>query len=366
MPDPHVVLYVPGLEVGGAEMHTLILRAGLQGLGYRTSLIIYGRGRSDAMMVREGAQDAILIEGRAVTSLGSWSRLCAAFKVTKPDILLAIDPTSIITSALMRGVIRSPIIGILHATVPTPAWERRVPALKMLAHSLDCMVYVSDNQRTYWRTQGIRVQDRVIHNGIDVDYFQRNQNDCSARVPMGVGKAAYLIGLLGALRPEKNHAQLVDAVHRLRRAGIPAVCVFIGDGPSRRDIERYVIENGMQEHVIFVGEQVDVRPFLSALDVGVLCSTTESFPLSALETLAMGVPMVMSNVGGASEIIEHGRNGFLFAPGDTDMLVEYLTRLSNPRFRSNMQVAARASAVRFSTAAMIEKYDALLIEVLGR
>jgi glycosyltransferase involved in cell wall biosynthesis len=362
-----VAFYLPGLQVGGAEIHTLTLREGLDALGFSTSLIVYGRGRSEALTSRPGARDAIFVEGTGATSLRSWRSVGAALRAAQADVLFAINPTSIITSVAFKRQLGCRIVGIMHTTVPSPAERIRVRPFLLASRFLHEMVYVSHNQREYWRMQGIKIPDKVIHNGIDLAHFAPlPQGRIEGRRSLKVGEDVYLVGLIASLRPEKNHIQLVDAIARLRQQGIPAACVFVGDGPHRAVISAHVNASGMSNHVIFAGEQTDVRPFMRALDVGVLCSTSvETLSLSALETLATGVPMIMSDTGGASEIVRQGINGYLFAPGNTDDLVDRLLKLRDPAIRRRLTDAARESVATFSLQTMMQQYVSLVMQSAG-
>jgi glycosyltransferase involved in cell wall biosynthesis len=113
--------------------------------------------------------------------------------------------------------------------------------------------------------------------------------------------------------------------------------------------------------VVFAGDQRDVRPFLAAMDVGVLCSDFETFSLAVLETLAMGVPLVGSDVGSIRQVVEPGRNGFIFEPRRVDQLVDQLSRLADAGVRSSMAAEARASITRFSEETMVERFEELVL-----
>src|SRR6185503_13754499 len=131
------------------------------------------------------------------------------------------------------------------------------------------------------------------------------------RAALGYEAGEYVVGMCAALRPEKNHIQLIEAIAILRARGIRARALVIGDGPMRPAIEARAKEVGVAEEVRITGFQQDVRPFVSACDTMVLCSTTiETFSLAALEAMALARPVVHSDIGGAAEMISSGDNGF--------------------------------------------------------
>jgi glycosyltransferase involved in cell wall biosynthesis len=108
-----------------------------------------------------------------------------------------------------------------------------------------------------------------------------------------------------------------------------------------------------------------VRPFVAAADAVVLCSeTVETFSLAALEAMALGKPVVLSEIGGAAEMIRPGENGFLFPVGDTGALVDRLARLVDHRERERMGSRARAKVqALFSETTMVDRYEQLLAEL---
>ena len=108
----------------------------------------------------------------------------------------------------------------------------------------------------------------------------------------------------------------------------------------------------------------DVRPFLAACDIVTLCSLAEAFSLAALEAMAMGKPLVLSEVGGAAEMVEPGWNGLLFRARDSEAYVNCLARLSDlPSARRMGSNARRAVEECFSDTVMTDRYENLLVEL---
>jgi glycosyltransferase involved in cell wall biosynthesis len=121
---------------------------------------------------------------------------------------------------------------------------------------------------------------------------------------------------------------------------------------------------GVAPYVTITGLQQEVRPFVAACDTVALTSFTEAFSLAAIEAMALGKPVVHSEVGGAAEMIRPGRNGFLFPVGDTAALVERLAALSDRAMCERMGAKAReAVEAQFSERAMVERYEKMLMEL---
>jgi len=235
----------------------------------------------------------------------------------------------------------------------------------------DLLLYVCENQRDYWRDRGLRAAaDGVVHNGIDVDYFsdvQTPEGKLAARHSVGFGPQDYVIGLCSSLRPEKAHGDLLRAVARLRSQGVPAKALFIGDGAERGRLEEAALELGLREHLCITGLQQDVRPLIGCCDVMTLVShSIETFSLAALESMALGKPLVMTDIGGASEQVLHGQNGFLYPPGDIDALALHLTSLASEALRARMgAVASRRVRQLFTLDTMTTGFTDQLTQLLG-
>jgi glycosyltransferase involved in cell wall biosynthesis len=234
---------------------------------------------------------------------------------------------------------------------------------------LDHTVHGSEAQRAFWFKANCSAwkHSSVIYNGVDSNHFETTKAFEAAkrfRASLGVKPEALLIGTVGMCRPEKNQEVLLTAMRRLRGSGVEAHLVIAGDGPMRGFLEKRATELTVGDRVHFVGQIEDVRPVLAALDVFVLPSiAVESFSNAALEAMAMGRPVILSDIGGAREMIEDGVEGYVVSPNELEARLPALIAALNSdrKKRSLMGIAARNRAVNcFSVAAMVAGYRGLL------
>lgn len=366
LPDQTKLLFLlSGLSVGGAERHTITVKAALARRGFPTSLIAVGPRRSEVIAALPGAEDVEQLNVKGMSSLSGWVALWRALRRSDATVIVCVNQAPLISAALLRLVLgtRAKIVCVFHTTVLRSSDRLRLPLFRLGVGIADALVYVSRNQAAYWRARRLWCRRQaVIQNGIDLGRFH---SDPDARATMrrrlGVAEEEILVGLVAAFRPEKNHAQLLHVVREARDRGVRARVLFVGDGETRRATERLVASLGLDQSVIFAGEQSDVRPWMSACDCGVLCSdAVETFSLAAIEFLASGVPMLMSDIGGASEIVDHGANGFLFKVGDTRGFTDCLLKVADPVVRERLRAHAAQSVQVFSEAQMIDGYVSLL------
>lgn len=136
-----------------------------------------------------------------------------------------------------------------------------------------------------------------------------------------------------------------------------SVLIMVGDGPDRNIAEKLSRDLGIWDKVIFRGKTYDVQSMLGISDIFLLPSSTESFGLSALEAMASHVPVIASNVGGLSEVVDHNKNGFLENIGDVESMAEdALSLIDNKEKMINFSNSAREKAESFSMNEISQRY----------
>jgi glycosyltransferase involved in cell wall biosynthesis len=177
----------------------------------------------------------------------------------------------------------------------------------------------------------------VIRNGVDMAGYapdgERIRRGQAHRAGLLNGGAGPLIGHVAALRPEKGHDVLFQAMGRLLQAHPGVRLAVVGDGPERPRLQALAGELGLGHVVRFVGARDDVADWLQAFDIVVLPShpSVETLPLSLMEAMAAGRPVVASRVGSVEELVVDGVTGSLVPPGDVPSLSGALLRLVGDR-----------------------------------
>ena len=204
-----------------------------------------------------------------------------------------------------------------------------------------------------WRRRGCTISP----NGIDTARS-------AAAVPVdrsllaGLGEGP-VIGTIAALRPEKNLSRLIAAFARLQKS-MPARLVIVGDGVERIALERLAYRLGVTRHVLFAGYSAAPESWMAAFDIFALSSDTEQMPLSVLEAMAAGLPVVATDVGDVRLMVA-AENRRLIVPRDEDSMADALGRAVIMARAGATGAANRARVVaEFDQAAMFASYRALL------
>lgn len=265
------------------------------------------------------------------------------------------------------------LIAAIHTTISADRKEEVQNRLvyQWLLRRCNHVVFVCNKQREYWleRYPFLTKASSVLYNGVDPAILDPKY-DAKPAVPgrdsLGIPVDAFVIVCVAGFRKEKGHHILVKAVSRLDEE---VYLIFAGDGDLRPAIEKQVEEAGLGQRTRFLGVVNDIRMVLSIADVSVLASTAvETFSMAMLESMAMQVPVVGSDIGGMSEAVIPGKTGFLVVPGDVDDLSAKLAELSADRSRAiEMGAAGRRLVMQsFSKHRMVDETTELLLAVAGK
>jgi N-acetyl-alpha-D-glucosaminyl L-malate synthase BshA len=183
----------------------------------------------------------------------------------------------------------------------------------------------------------------VIHNFVDTELFKPQDNPCTRQRLSPAGERVLMH--VSNFRKVKNLPVMLQVLREVRRHE-PCRLVLVGDGPEREATERLAEELGIDDAVVFLGDQEYISDVLPAADVFLLPSQHESFGLAALEAMSCGVPVVGSRIGGLPEVIAHEETGFLCEPTDVNCMTAIVLGLfRDETLRRRIGRAARERAV---------------------
>jgi L-malate glycosyltransferase len=266
---------------------------------------------------------------------------------------------------------RPPVLFTEHGRwFPDHPRPKRILANRLLLERRDRVVGVGEAvRRALIDNEGIPASRvGVIYNGIDLAAFANGVADrLPVRREIGAGPGDFVILQVARLDPLKDHATAVDAFAEVARRRPDARLVLVGEGPELPRIEEAIARHGLASRVRLLGLRTDVARLLRAADLFLLTSVSEGVPLTVIEAMAAGLPVVATRVGGVSEVVEDGATGLLAPPGDAAALAEkVLTLADNCGLRVQMGARGRTrAAARFSETKMLAAYEHLYEEMLG-
>jgi glycosyltransferase involved in cell wall biosynthesis len=184
----------------------------------------------------------------------------------------------------------------------------------------------------------------VVNNGISTDISAHADNQVMQKISNFSG-AAFTIGAIGRLSPEKGYEHLLAATATLYRAGHDIRLIIFGDGPLKEELQHQVTKLDITPIVLFTGYLANANAYLPCLDVLAISSLSEGLPITLLEAMRAGVPVVSTRVGGIPDVISNEISGILVPVGNPDELAEGIKLLiDNPDLSEQL---ARNAAERF-------------------
>ena len=263
-------------------------------------------------------------------------------------------------AARMAGV---PVIcSALHST----GWPDGVGGLnRKLTPITDAFIAVAqDHAQFLINWEGFpRQRVFMIPNGVDTEKFKPDPTRRAwLRQSLNIPEHAQLVGIVAALREEKNHSQFINAARDVLRAHSDTRFIIVGDGPMRTEIERQISELCLQRFIHLLGTRSDTAEILAGLDVFALTSRNEANPVSILEALSCGIPVVSPNVGSIHETVIDGKTGILTTPGDAEETADAVVRLlgNSPWAGELGQNGRDHVANSWSLRAMVTGYERLI------
>ena len=224
----------------------------------------------------------------------------------------------------------------------------RVFAPLLFNRAVDGVVAISTGVADSLATAGVdRQRVTVIHSGVDCERFRppTAEERVQARIALGISYGEFVVSAVGALESRKGHRYLIEAIARfiLMASSIKVKCLIAGQGSIRGELERTIAKLGCAEEVRLLGRIDDARELLWASDAFAMPSVNEGLGVAALEAMASAVPVIVSDVGGLRESVQHDRSGIVVPVARPQAIATALGRLAeSARFRSELGAAARA------------------------
>lgn len=294
-------------------------------------------------------------------------RLCRVIRAVRPDIVHTHAWGTLVEGLVAARMCRVPVLvhgehGTLQAKpyqlrLQRWAWGRATQVLSVSSRLADALA----------GTVGFpRERIAVIRNGVDLTRFSATLRE-QGRAVLGLSATDVAVGTVGRLVPVKDHALFLRAVGVVGREGLSCRAFIAGEGPLRAELSSLVDQLGLAGRVTLLGHRPDVERVMAGLDVFVLSSRSEGLSNTIQEALCSGVPVVATRVGGADELVDHGRTGLLVPPGDAEAMGRALIALVGDRDRR--QAFATAAAERatreFGFETMARGYRDLYLRLAG-
>jgi glycosyltransferase involved in cell wall biosynthesis len=286
----------------------------------------------------------------------------------KIDILHTHNPGTLLYGVLAAKWAGTPaIINTEHGFAYDLSLKARVKE-KLLYYYVDRITAVSDKLKndliSIYALKDKKIQ--TIRNGVLSAKIEEHPS--ISRKKVGMSRNCFNIGIVGRLVPVKNHGMLLDAFSMVRTKNRMVRLWIVGSGELETRLKRQAQRLKIQDDVVFMGSRVDIPVILNALDLFVLCSSSEGLSITLLEAMSAGLPIVATDVGGNSEVIENERSGLLVETNQPEDLARSISRLiDNKDEAAKMGLMARqryldSFSVDLMAQRMVNLYESVWLE----
>ncbi|NLH06241.1 MAG: glycosyltransferase family 4 protein [Chloroflexi bacterium] len=383
LPHPiRVMRIIARLNIGGPAVHVSLLTAGLNDGEFTSRLVtgVIGEAEGDmSYLAREMGVEPVVIptmrrEIEPLNDLRTLRALTRLMREFRPHVVHTHTAKAGFVGRLAARLTGVPVVvhtfhgHVFHGYFGPAKTRLFIELERLAARGSDVILTISERLRGDLLAYRIAPPEkiRVVPLGLPLDSLRDLDGlRGGLRRELGVSTDTQLVGIIGRLVPIKNHDLFLAAARRVREERPDTHFVIVGDGERRAELEALVQEMGLADAVTFTGWRDDLPGIYADLDVLVISSRNEGTPVSIIEAMAAGVPVVSTDVGGVADVLLGGELGRLTPPSDADALargiVEALCEGRGPRTE-----AARTRAFeQYGAARLVEDMRALYRELLA-
>jgi glycosyltransferase involved in cell wall biosynthesis len=381
-----VLRVIARLNVGGPALHVTYLARGLAGRGYETTLVAGDVARGEASMsfvAEQAGVEIVTLPGLSrelspVRDALAAIRLARLIRKVRPDVVHTHTAKAGAvgrTAALLAGTRRPVVVHTFHGHVLRGYFGTGGTLLfraieTVLARASHRLIAVSPEVRDELVALHVAPREKfsVIRLGIELEPRVRFDGDpAEVRRRHGIQEGKFVVGWFGRMTAVKRTDDLLTMLAGVRERGVDALLLLVGDGDDRERLEQRAHDLGLARSCLFLGYQEDVAPWYAICDAVVLTSASEGTPVTIIEALAAGRPVVATKVGGVPDVVDEGETGFLVRPHDTHALAERLEILAGDpvRRRAMGELGRERVLERYAVERLVDDVDALYRELLA-
>lgn len=356
------------LDQGGAEQVVMNLARSLDRREFESIVCcLNDKGRYAEGLEKEGIK-VIALQKRPKMDLAVIFKLAKVICGENIDVVHTHLFTSNLWGRIAAWLTGVPVISTEHNL---DTWKSRYHFIadRILSMVNRRIIFVSRKVEEFYKKEisSLQGKSHVLYNGIDVSKFVETSDEKSLREQWGIGKDVILIGTVGRLVPQKKQVDFLEVIRLLKQENQNVFGVLVGDGPLREELTVLAREKGIEQSVRFLGFHSHMPAVYRTLDIFILSSEREGFPMTVLEAMVSGVAVIATNVGGVSECIKDSIDGFLVKVGDVKTMAEIVKWLiQEPALKEKIAVTAKKKIMDFfSSQKMARDHEKLYQEVLG-
>jgi glycosyltransferase involved in cell wall biosynthesis len=320
-PVKDILFVTVGYTLGGSENMIARIAPLLRNRGYKVRVLAFKGWGPVSDKLKASGIDCIALFGKGKFDIRVLWRYFLYLREYPPDVIIAF---------LYRAYIPTRIFGFLLGTPNISSVQGVWGSMNLILKTIDrvtaplsCGIYSCSNAVTEFLIRDIGIKRdfiATIHNGIDVDSFSVKVDKKKKFEELGLESGSKVVGAVSRLyEPTKGIKILLEA-SKMVQSKVSSELLIVGSGKDENKLKKTAGDLGVR--ALFLGERTDISEILQVMDVFVLASFYEGFPVVILEAMAAGLPVVATNAGGSREAVLDGKTGFIVETGNPDKLAE--------------------------------------------
>ena len=348
-----ILQVIPYFCFGGAETMCENLTYALAAMGHEVTVVsLYNEQTPIARRMEQAGVRILYLDKKLGLDLSMIPKLMKIMRREKPDAVHThLDVIKYaVAAARLCGIRRC--VHTVHNVAHKEAEGRLQKWLNTVYFKLGLSVPVAlspEVRNTIVSFYGLKEEQvPMIYNGVDL-------GKCLPKKDYDLSNPAQLLHI-GRFNEQKNHKGLLDAFAQILKT-CPGCCLeLIGDGSLQEEIKQYADSLGLREKVFFLGSQTNVYPYLQDADIFLLPSIFEGMPMTIIEAMGTGLPVVASAVGGVPDMLEDGKSGMLVSCDPEEVARAVLMLLEQKDLRETLGANALRDSKRFGAEHMAQCY----------
>lgn len=350
------IFVIPNMARGGAEVFLKDLATYFADKGY-SPCIVSGGGELLDHIDKTVTTCTLPTLSKNIFTAIRW--IFSIKKIVRNNVVNTICSNSILTAIIVYFATfeRQDIKKILMLHNPLKSWYFYILRY-FSSFGLEMIVSVGEINRRKLLQSGVK-KEKIVHipNAVNTQKFTYSGEHSIKKNPV--------IGVIARIEKYKGHSYLVDAIKKIElENGVSFEVFFCGEGSYKERLKKYISGQSLQSNIVFKGKCTDIPSILSSIDIFVLPSYVEAFPISIIEAMSSGVPVIATKVGDIPNIITDDETGLLVEPKNADAIADALLKIMRNKdlYQSVKKNARNIVENSFSSEVVFEKY----IRVCGR
>lgn len=239
---------------------------------------------------------------------------------------------------------------------------------KMLAKWTDYLILVNEEDYTISKTFGVRKEVNWIPEYTSIEKFSINIDRDDYRKKINLKPSDFVFICVAELITRKNHIQIIESLNRMiKNKNLPSIkCLFVGEGELLNSLQEKVNDMGLKDIVKFLGFRKDIPELLKISDVSILVSYQEGLPVFGLESIASGLPFIVTDIRGSQDLVLDYKNGIKVRPDDVEATLKAMIyMIENPTILKCMGLESKKMALQYDESINVGKTREIYVEALS-